>query len=55
MLKYAFRKRPIENVSDVLEKMRRGLVGQNVSQRAPRVVLCVAVYDTSDTFFFRVW
>ena len=35
--------------------MRRGLAGQNVSQRAPRVVLecvvlCVVVYDTSDTF-----
>ena len=59
MLKYAFRKRPIENVSDVLWKMRRGLAGQNVSQRAPRVVLecvvlCVAVHDTSDTFLFRV-
>ena len=49
----------MKNVSDVLRKMRRGLAGQNVSQRAPRVVLecvvvCVAVYDTSDTFLFRV-
>ena len=39
--------------------MRRGLAGQNVSQRAPRVVLecvvlCVVVYDTSDTFLLSV-
>ena len=35
------------------------LAGQNVSQRAPhvvfeRVVLCVVVYDTFNTFLFRV-
>ena len=39
--------------------MRRGLAGQNVSQRAPHVVLecvvlCVVVYDTSDTFLLSV-
>ncbi|CAM4930666.1 unnamed protein product [Rotaria socialis] len=40
--------------------MRRGLAGQNVSQRAPHVVLecvvlCVVVYDTSDTFLLSVY
>ena len=49
-LKYAFPKEPIENVSHVSYEMCRGLAGENVSQWAPRVVQCVANYDTCDTF-----
>ena len=35
-------------------KMCRALAGQNVSQRATRVVECVVNHDTYDTFLFSV-
>jgi hypothetical protein len=48
-----------QNVSDVSWKMCRTLAGENVSQRAPRVVFecvveCVVNHDTYDTFLFTV-